>query len=102
MVHLLFNNTFFACFNSRTVKHWFTKKGGRLKPDKNAKEGKDPFSEILENIDKNTKQQLWKAKRGLRKTVSLPGAASYIAVASLALVVISRDCITFGQFWRTV
>jgi hypothetical protein len=63
---LLFNNTFFACFNSRTVKRWFTKKGGRLKPDKTAREGDDPFKvsgrEILANMDKNTKQALRKAK----------------------------------------
>ena len=97
---LLFNNTFFACFNSRTVKRWFTKKGGRLKPDKTAKEGEDPFKvsgrEILANMDKNTKQALQKAKRGLSKTVSLPGAVSYIAVASLALVVVSRNGCTYS------
>ncbi len=27
MLLLLFNNMFFACLNSRTVKPWFTKKG---------------------------------------------------------------------------
>jgi hypothetical protein len=90
---LLFNNTFFACFNSRTVKRWFTKKGGRLKPDKTAREGDDPFKvsgrEILANMDKNTKQALRKAKHGLRN--SLSGAISYIAVASLILIVIFRD-----------
>ncbi len=63
---LLFNNTFFACFNSRTVKRWFTKKGGKLKPDKTAREGDDPFKvsgrKILANMDKNTKQALRKAK----------------------------------------
>ena len=103
MVLLLFNNTFFACFNSRTVKRWFTKKGGRLKPDKTAKEGEDPFKvsgrEILANMDKNTKQALWQAKRGVRKTVSLLGAVSYFVVASLALILVSRDsCTCAGQF----
>jgi hypothetical protein len=42
-------------------------------------------------MDKNTKQALRKAKRGLRNTVSLSGAISNIAVAPLALIVISRD-----------
>jgi hypothetical protein len=42
-------------------------------------------------MDKDTKQALRNAKRGLRNTVSLSGAFSYIAVASLALIVISRD-----------
>ena len=92
MLLLLFNNTFFACFNSRTVKRWFTKKGGRLKPDKTAREGEDPFKvsgrEILANMDRNTKQALRKAKQGLRN--SLSGAISYIPVASLVLIVIFR------------
>jgi hypothetical protein len=48
------------------------------------------------NTDKNTKQALQKAKRGLSKAVSLPGAVSYIAVASLALVVVSRDSGTYS------
>ena len=79
------------------------KKGGRLKPDKTAKEGEDPFKvsgrEILANMDKNTKQALWQAKRGVRKTVSLLGAVSYFAVASLALILVSRDsCTCAGQF----
>jgi hypothetical protein len=96
-------NTFFACFNSRTVERWFTKKGGRLKPDKTAKEEEDPFKasgrEILANMDKNTKHALRKAKGGSKKTVSLSGAVSYIAVASLALVVVSRHGCTYeGQF----
>jgi len=66
MVLLLFNNTFFACFNSRTVKRWFTKKGGRLKRNKTAKEGEDPFKvsgrKILAKMDQNTKQALRKAE----------------------------------------
>jgi hypothetical protein len=90
---LLFNNMFFDCFNSRTVKRWFTKKGGRLKPDKTARKGEDPFKvsgrEILANMDKNTKQALRKAKHGLRN--SLSGVISYIAEASLVQIVIFRD-----------
>jgi hypothetical protein len=104
MLLLLFNSTFFACFKSRTVKRWFTKKCGRLKPDRTAREGGDPFKvswrEILANMDKDTKQALWNAKRGLRNTVSLSGAFSYIAVASLALIVISitmGNCELFGS-----
>ncbi len=88
---LLFNNTLIACLNSRTVKRWFSKKGGRLKPDKSAKEwenllkGSGPH--ILVDVDKNAKQALRKAESGLKSTVSLPGAVSYFAVASLVLVV---------------
>jgi hypothetical protein len=43
MLLLLFNSTFFTCFKSRTAQRWFTKKGGRLKPDRTAREGGDPF-----------------------------------------------------------
>ena len=68
--------------------------------DKTAKEGEDPFKvsgrEILANMDKNTKQALQKAKTGLSKTILVPGGVSYIAVASLALVLVSRDGCTYG------
>ncbi len=48
-------------------------------------------------MDKNTKQALRKEKQGLRNTVSLSGAISYITVASLALIVISRDLYVGAQ-----
>ncbi len=50
---------------------WLTKKGGRLKPDKTAREGDDPFN--------------------VSGREPLSGAVSYIAVASLALEVVSWD-----------
>jgi hypothetical protein len=86
---LLFNNTFFACFNSRTVKRWFTKKGGRLKPDKTAREGDDPFKvsgrEILANMDKNTKQALRKATR--KSDAKLSHSIGYLSNIKNSLII---------------
>ena len=89
MVLLLFNNTFFACFNSRTVKRWFTKKGGRLKRNKTAKEGEDPFKvsgrKILAKMDQNTKQALWKATR--RSDADLSHSIGYLSNIKSSLII---------------
>jgi hypothetical protein len=90
MLLLLFNNTFFACFNSRSVKRWFTKKGGGLKPDKTAKEGGDPFKvsgrEILANMDKNTKQAFRKATK--RSYANLSHSIGYLSNIKNTLIIL--------------
>jgi hypothetical protein len=89
MVLLLFSNTFFACFNSRTVKRWFTKKGGRLRPNKTAKEGEDPFKvsgrKILAKMDQNTKQALRKATG--RSDANLSHSIGYLSNIKNSLII---------------
>ncbi len=80
----------FVCFESQLAKRWYMRKGGRVKPDKDANEQQHPSQvtslQFIKKTNRNAENSMVKTARKSCKQISFFKVASHSWAAFLVLV----------------